>query len=82
MPNLDPMCKSVYDAGGKQRIVSGSWPFALSIDSFSCTVQAAVEDLTVDDILGSDFLTEYNCSVDLCKQEIIIGDYNKFQMVR
>ena len=39
-------------------------------------------DLTVDGILGLDFLTEYNCSVNLCNQEITIGDYNKFQMVR
>ena len=82
MTNLDPMCKSVYDAGGKQLNVSGRGSFGLSIDSFSCTVQAAVADLTVDGILGLDFLTEYNCSVDLSKQEIIIGEYNKFQMVR
>ena len=59
MLNLDPICKSVYDAGGKQLNVSGNGTFALSIDSFSCTVQAVVADLTVDGILGLDFLT-YN----------------------
>ena len=58
MPNL--VRKSVYDAGGKKLNVSGRGTFALSIDSFSCTVHAAVADLTVDGILGLDFLTEYN----------------------
>ena len=54
----------------------------LKIDSFSCTVKAAVADLMIDGVLGLDFLTGYNCSIDLRKQEITIGDYDKFQMVR
>jgi hypothetical protein len=36
----------------------------------------------VDGIIGLDFLTEYGCTVDMQKQEITIGDHNKFQMVR
>ena len=58
MPQLDLMPKNVYDAGGKQLNVSGRGTFALSIDSFSCTVPAAVTDLTVDGILCLDLLTE------------------------
>ena len=73
MPNLDSMC--VYDAVGKQLNVSGSGTFALSIDCFSCTVQAAVAALMIDRVIGLDFLTEDNCSVDLRNQEIAIGKF-------
>ena len=76
MPNLDTMCENVYDAGGKELDVSGKGTFALKIDSFSCTVQAAVADLMIDGVKDLDFLTGYNCSVVLRKQEITIGDFN------
>jgi hypothetical protein len=76
------MPKRVYDAGGKTLNVSGKGEFTLKVGSFSCMVNAAVADLTVDGIIGLDFLTEYNCTVDMRKQEITIGDRNKFQMVR
>ena len=33
-------------------------------------------DLMIDGVIGLDFLTGYNCSVNLCKQEI------KFKMVK
>ena len=82
MPNLDTMCQNIFDAGGKELNVSGKGTFALKIDSFSCTVQAAVADLMIDGVKDLDFLTGYNCSVVLRKQEITIGDFNKFQMVR
>jgi hypothetical protein len=62
--------------------VSGKGDFTPKVGSFSCTVSAAVADLTVDGIIGLNFLTEYNCTVDMQKQEITIGDHNKFQMVR
>lgn len=67
---------------GKKIIVSGNGFFALKINSFPCTVNAAVVDFTVDNILGVDFLTEYNsyCFVGLCKHELTIGNYNKFHM--
>jgi hypothetical protein len=45
-------------------------------------VNAAVADLTVNGIIGLDFLTKYNCTVDMRKQEITIGDHNKFQMIK
>ena len=77
MPYLDSMCKSVYDADGKQLNVSDSGTFASSIDCFSCTVQAAVATLMKDRVIGLDFLTGYNCSVDLRNQdlEIAIGKF-------
>jgi hypothetical protein len=65
MPLLDPMPKRVYDAGGKTLNVSGKGEFTLKVGSFSCTVNAAVADLTVDGIIGLDFLTEYSCTVDM-----------------
>jgi hypothetical protein len=64
-PILDPMPKRVYDAGGKALNVSGKGDFTPKVGSFSCTVNAAVADLTVDGIIGLDFLTEYSCTVDM-----------------
>ena len=52
MPNIDPMCKNVYDAGGKELDVSGKGTFTLKIESFSCTVQAAVADVMIDGVKG------------------------------
>jgi hypothetical protein len=57
-PVLNPMQKRVYDASGKTLNVSGKGEFTLKVGSFSCTVNAAVVDLTVDGIIGLDFLTE------------------------
>ena len=39
-------------------------------------------DLIIDGVIGLNLLTGYNCSVDLHKQEITIGNFNKFQIVR
>ena len=82
MHNLDTMCENVYDAGGKDLDVSGKGTFVLKIDSFSCTVQGAVADLMKNCVIGLDVMTGYNCSVDLRKQELAIGNFNEFQMVR
>jgi predicted aspartyl protease len=48
MPMLDPVPEKVYDAGGKTLNVSGKGKFTLKVGSFSCTVNAAVADLTMD----------------------------------
>jgi hypothetical protein len=72
----------MYDAGGKTLDVSGKGEFSIKVGSFSCTVNAAVADLTVDGIIDLDFLTEYNCIVDMRKQMITNGDHNTFQMIR
>jgi hypothetical protein len=45
---------------GKTLNVSGKREFTLKVGNFSSTMNAAVADLTVDRIIGLDFLTEYS----------------------
>lgn len=68
--------KCALSQGGKGLEVSGKGIFALKINNFSCTVEAATAYLMIDGVISLDFLTGYNCSVNLCKLEI------KFKMVK
>lgn len=62
--------------------MSGKGTFVLEIDNFSCNITAAVTELTVDGIIGLDFLTEYRGEVGVTNQELCIGELNKFHMVK
>jgi hypothetical protein len=79
-PELFPMERDVWDAGGNKMNVMGKGMFTFQISNFQFAVKAAVAELNVDGIIGLDFLTEHDCSVDLRSRELIVGRHTRFTM--
>ncbi|CAG2215679.1 unnamed protein product [Mytilus edulis] len=88
-PELEPITQVIISANGTELSIAGKGMFCIEIGQDKFIVEALAADISIDGILGLDFMKKNNCKIDL-QQEILqckrteafsrgrINDYDTF----
>jgi hypothetical protein len=72
-PILDKVTQDVLTADGAAMNVEGSLSLSFLLTTLKFNQKFTVIDVGIDGILGLDFLTSNNCSLDLPNSSLLIG---------
>ena len=69
---LDPFSHTICGADGRNLNTLGHGPMEITLGPMRVTHDIIVADIQADAILGVDFLSEYECTVDLSAQKLTV----------
>ncbi|CAG2215708.1 unnamed protein product [Mytilus edulis] len=78
-PELEPITQVIISANGTELSIAGKGMFCIEIGQDKFIVEALVADISIDGILGLDFMKENNCKIDL-QQETLQCKSNTYPM--
>ncbi|CAG2249542.1 unnamed protein product [Mytilus edulis] len=78
-PELEPITQVIISANGTELSIAGKGMFCIEIGQDKFIVEALVADISIDGILGLDFMKKNNCKIDL-QQETLQCKSNTYPM--
>ena len=72
--SLDPIQKPITGASGESLVVYGRARVTISIGKMSYNITAAVADISMDGVLGLDFMSSNKCMIDVNEQNMRIDE--------
>ena len=71
---LEDVQQKVLDAGGNRLNTTGKGFFSVSLGNIQTDLEFVVADISVEGILGMDFLQKNDCVIDIVKRKLILKD--------
>ncbi|CAG2215715.1 unnamed protein product [Mytilus edulis] len=78
-PELEPITQVIISANGTELSIASKGMFCIEIGQDKFIVEALVADISIDGILGLDFMKKNNCKIDL-QQETLQCKSNTYPM--